>query len=91
MKTLDYPIYGLRIEKIKFAYRSLYLIFDPLASDRKEKYDLIAFSISYEEFVEAELILILYVREAITLTSLAIHQVEVRKRNDAKILPIIFI
>lgn len=190
VNTLDYPVYGLRIEKIKFAYRSLYSIFDriaflineyfelgieehdvsyksiwrniqrrgkksyetrihlkasminpqtynqpliglywlckdiskqkiqhyyldpniemlstisnhlehkylkihdsflfTLASDRKEKYDPIAFSISYEEFVDAAMILISYVREAIILTSLAIHQEEVRKRNDAKILP----
>lgn len=190
VNTLDYPVYGLRIEKIKLAYRSLYSIFDriaflineyfelgieendvsyksiwrskqgrgkksyetkthlkesmvnlrtynqpliglywlckdiskqkvehhyldpniemlatirnhlehkylkihdswlfPLASDRKEKYDPIAFSISYEEFVKAAMILISYVREAIILTSLAIHQEEVRKRNDAKILP----
>ncbi|WP_341299643.1 LA2681 family HEPN domain-containing protein [Lysinibacillus sp. FSL H8-0500] len=190
VNTLDYPVYGLGIEKIKFAYRSLYSIFDriaflineyfelgieekdvsyksiwrnrqgrgkksyetrihlkanmvnlqtynqpllglywlckdiskqkvehhyldpniemlatirnhlehkylkihdswlfPLASDRKEKYDPIAFSISYEEFVEAAMILISYVREAIILTSLAIHQEEVRERKDAKTLP----
>ncbi len=190
VNTLDYPVYGLRMEKIKFAYRSLYSIFDriaflineyfelgieekdvsyksiwrkrqgrgkksyetrmylkanmvnphtynqpliglywlckdigkqkvehhyldpdiemlatirnhlehkylkihdswlfPLANNRNGKYDPIAFSISYEEFVEAAMILISYVREAIILTSLAIHQEEVRERKDAKTLP----
>lgn len=191
VNTLDYPVYGLRMEKIKFAYRGLYSIFDRIAflineyfelgieehhvsyksiwrnthgrgkksyetrihlktnmvnpqtynqpliglywlckdiskhkvehhyldpniemlatirnhlehkylkihdswifpiasSNRKEKYDPIAFSVSYEEFVDAAMILISYVREAIILTSLAIHQVEVRERNDAKTSP----
>ncbi|MEK4713318.1 LA2681 family HEPN domain-containing protein [Sporosarcina sp. FSL K6-5500] len=190
VNTLDYPVYGLRIEKIKFAFRSLYSIFDriaflineyfelgieekdvsyksiwrnrqgrgkktyetrthlkaymvnpqtynqpliglywlckdiskqkvehyyldpniemlatirnhlehkylkihdsflfPLARDRKEKYDPIAYSISYEEFVEAAMILISYVREAIILTSLAIHREEVLKRNGEKLVP----
>ena len=31
MDTLDYPVYGIGIEKVKAAYRSIYSIFDKLA------------------------------------------------------------
>lgn len=40
INTLDYPVYGLRIEKIKFAYRSLYLIFNRIAFLINEYFDL---------------------------------------------------
>ncbi|GEL68201.1 hypothetical protein MPS01_23560 [Marinilactibacillus psychrotolerans] len=31
VNTLDYPIYGIGIEKVKAAYRSIYSIFDKIA------------------------------------------------------------
>lgn len=38
--TLDYPIYGIGIEKIKFGYRSLYSIFDRIAYFLNEYFDM---------------------------------------------------
>lgn len=38
--TLDYPIYGIGIEKIKFGFRSLYSIFDRIAYFLNEYFDL---------------------------------------------------
>lgn len=38
--TLDYPVYGLGIEKIKCAYRSLYSLFDRIAFFINEYYGL---------------------------------------------------
>lgn len=38
--TLDYPIYGIGIEKIKFGYRSLYSIFDRIAYFINDYFDI---------------------------------------------------
>lgn len=38
--TLDYPVYGLGIEKIKCAYRSLYSLFDRIAFFINDYFDL---------------------------------------------------
>ena len=40
INTLDYPVYGLGIEKIKSAYRSVYSIFDKIAYFLNEYLDL---------------------------------------------------
>lgn len=40
VNTLDYPAYGLNIEKIKSAYRSLYSLFDRIGFFLNDYYDL---------------------------------------------------
>ena len=40
INTLDYPVYGLGIEKVKAAYRSVYSIFDKIAYFLNEYFEL---------------------------------------------------
>ncbi|MGE6515643.1 LA2681 family HEPN domain-containing protein [Lysinibacillus sphaericus] len=53
----------------------------------KDRYDPVAFSISFDEFRSAAMKLISYVREAILLISLAIHVEEQSKGTDVLVMP----
>ncbi len=40
VNTLDYPVYGISIEKLKYAYRSLYSLFDRISFFRNDYFEI---------------------------------------------------